>query len=204
MNILAIAAHPDDLSWGCGGTLIKYSKQNYKIFLLVMTDGSASGDPKVRKAEQEKVALALRAQDIIWGGYEDTNLVLNKNTISFIENIINEIKPNEIYVNYNKDTHQDHRALAQCVITASRYSKRILFYEGLTSCNFDPDIFVDIENVLEEKIILLKKHYSQITKLCPSGLDLVESLKAVANFRGFQGKVKYAEGFKAYRFLKEI
>ena len=205
MNILAIGAHPDDLEFGIGGTLLKYSKKHdSNIFLLVMTDGSASGDPTIRKREQEKVAEALNVKKIIWGGFEDTELAPNKNTISFIEGIINSVNPDEIYVNYNKDMHQDHRVLAQSVISATRYKTKVLFYECLTSCNFAPDIFVNIEDVLEQKIELLRKHKSQVNKNYPCGLNLEESLNAMANFRGFQGKVRYAEGLKAHRFLKEV
>ena len=39
MNILAIGAHPDDIEYGCGGTLIKYRQGGHRIYLLVITDG---------------------------------------------------------------------------------------------------------------------------------------------------------------------
>ncbi len=44
MRILAIGAHPDDIEFGCGGTLIKYARQGHDVFLLVMTEGGGSGD----------------------------------------------------------------------------------------------------------------------------------------------------------------
>ncbi len=204
MNILAIGAHPDDIEYGCGGTLLKYAMKNHNIFLLIMTDGSESGDVEVRKIEQEDAAGFLKAPKIFWGGYKDTKLIMRKEMISVVEKTITEIKPDEIYVNYYNDTHQDHRVLAECVISATRYCKKVLFYEGFTTSNYQPDIFVDIEDVLEEKIVLLKKHASQVNKVHPTGWDLIEGVKAMANFRGFQGKVKYAEAFKAHRFLKEI
>jgi len=204
MNILAIGAHPDDIEYGCGGTLVKYAMKNHNIFLLIMTDGSESGDVETRRKEQEEAAKFLTAKKVIWGGYKDTKLILRKEMISLVEDTISEIKPDEIYVNYYDDTHQDHRILTECVISASRYSKKVLFYEDFTSRNYQPDIFVDIAEVLDEKIELLKKHSSQVNKTNPTNWDLVESVKALANFRGFQGKVKYAEGFKAYRYLKRI
>ena len=205
MNILAIGAHPDDCEFGCGGTLLKYAKKGHNIYLLIMTDGSEAGDIEVRKKEQEEAARFLNVKKIIWGNYKDTKLVLRKEMISLVENTINKIKPDEIYVNYYDDTHQDHRVLTECVISASRYSKKVFFYEDFTSRNYQPDIFVDIADVLYEKIELLKKHISQINKNNnPTNWDLIESVKAMANFRGFQGKVKYAEGFKAYRYLKDI
>ncbi len=38
-NILAIGAHPDDIEFGCGGSLVKYSRKGHRLFLLVMTGG---------------------------------------------------------------------------------------------------------------------------------------------------------------------
>lgn len=94
--------------------------------------------------------------------------------------------------------------LAECALAATRYVKRVLFYEDYTSMNFEPDIFVDIEDVLEEKQKIIKVYSSQVDKAYPTKLDMLESVKAIANFRGFQGKVKYAEGFRAFRFLRDV
>ncbi len=48
MRILAIGSHPDDIEFGCGGTLIKYSQQGHDVSLLVMTQGSSGGAGPVR------------------------------------------------------------------------------------------------------------------------------------------------------------
>ena len=70
---------------------------------------------------------------------------------------------------------------------------------------FSPrELLGDIEDVLEEKQKLIQVYSSQVDKAYPTKLDMVESVKAIANFRGFQGKVKYAEGFKAFRFLRDV
>jgi len=204
MNILAIGAHPDDIEYGCGGTLLKYSRKGENIYLLVMTKGESGGEPAIREKEQEKAGKILKAVKIFWGGFEDTRLLVEKSVISFIDKVIYEVNPDEAYVNYFDDTHQDHRALAQAVMASTRYVKRVFFYEDYTSSNFEPDIFVDIADVLEEKVKLLGAHQSQINKSYPTGLDTIESIRAIANYRGFQGKVKYAEGFKACRYLRGI
>ncbi len=52
MNILAIGAHPDDIEYACAGTLIRHAQKGDRVFLLVVTDGSAGGDPVVRRQEQ--------------------------------------------------------------------------------------------------------------------------------------------------------
>lgn len=204
MKILAFGAHPDDVELGCAGTFLKYAKEGHEIYLYVLTAGQEAGDPETRKKEQVKAAGLMGVKELIWGGLEDTRIVADQQTISKIDDVVSKIKPDEVYVNFPKDSHQDHRALAQCVISATRYIKRVLYYEDYTALDFDPDIYVDIEDVLEEKIEVLKAHHSQVSRDYPTELNMIESVRAIANFRGFQGKVKYAEGFKALRYLKQI
>ncbi|MGH7258952.1 MAG: PIG-L deacetylase family protein, partial [Nitrospiraceae bacterium] len=158
MRILALGAHPDDIEAGCGGTLIKYAQNGHRIFLMVMTSGGQGAAPKIRKREQLQAIQRLRAEKIYWGGYPDTEVPLDREVIQKIERVVNEIKPHFIFVNYHDDTHQDHRHLALSTITATRYTRNVLFYEGPTTQNFAPTVFVDIDTVLEEKIASIKAH----------------------------------------------
>lgn len=171
---------------------------------MVLTKGEFGGDAKVRLREQEEAMRLLGVKEIFWGGYIDTELPNERIIITRIDQVIEKVMPDEVYVNYLYDIHQDHRTLAECALAATRYVKKVLFYEDYTSVNFEPDIFVDIEDVLEEKQKLINIYSSQVSKSYPTKLDMVESVKAIANFRGFQGKVKYAEGFKAFRFLRDV
>ena len=204
MNILAIGAHPDDIEYGCGGTLLLQSRAGYNIYLLILTEGESSGNGKRRKKEQEDAARILGAKKIFWGGFVDTEIPVNKKAITTIEKVISEVNPDEVYLNYFDDTHQDHRTLSRCGLAATRYVRCVFLYEDYTTSNFEPNIFINIEAVLEDKVKLLKAHRSQVGRVYPTNLDMIESVRAIANFRGFQGKVKYAEGFKALRFLRKI
>lgn len=204
MNILAIGAHPDDIEYGCGGTLLKYKKSGHKIYLFVLTGGEQSGGEIIRKKEQKRAAELLGTPEVIWGSFKDTELSMGRELLSRMDSVIAEVKPDEIYVNYPDDAHQDHRVCAECTITACRYQKRVLLYEDYTTRNFEPNIFVDIKDVLNEKVKLLSCHHSQVNKAYPTGLDMLESVRSIASFRGFQGKVKYAEGFVALRYMLEI
>ena len=204
MNILALGAHPDDIEYGCGGTFLKFAKKGADIYFMVLTKGEFGGDTEIRQIEQEKAMNLLGVKKIFWGGYIDTELPNERIIITHIDKVIEEVNPDEVYVNYIEDIHQDHRTLAECTLAATRYIKRVFFYEDYTSYNFEPDTFVDIEDVLEEKQKLIQAYSSQVTKSYPTKLDMVESVRATANFRGFQGKVKYAEGFKAFRFLRDV
>jgi len=201
-NILAFGAHPDDIELGCAGTLKKHVHIGNDVYLCVLCDGQEAGDPAVRRQEQEEAAKRLGVKELIWGDWVDTKFKVSKESVRFIEDIIERVKPYEIYLNYIEDTHQDHRILAECIMSACRYNKRVLFYEDFTSINFQPDIFVDIEEVLEEKIDVINAFHSQVNKCVPTGPVMIESIKSVAQFRGFQAKVRYAEGFKAVRYLK--
>ena len=204
MNILAIGAHPDDIEFGCGGALIKFAEKGHNVFLLVLTSGSVGGNPENRKKEQEDSAKFMKAQEVFWGNFQDTELPVNNDLISSIEHVIDKTKPHTVFLNYFDDTHQDHRITAQASISATRYIKEVLYYEVPTSKNFEPDIFVDVGDVLDKKLELLKLHASQVDKTRVENLTILESAQSCANFRGYQGRVKYAEGFKALRILKEI
>ena len=205
MNILAIGAHPDDIEYGCGGTLLEFKKnKKTNIYFFVATHGDYSGGADIRMKEQERSAELLGVKKLYWGSFMDTQLVAGRELIDKIECVIGECRPDIIFVNYPVDTHQDHRNLAESTVVASRYSKRVLFYEDYTSKEYNPDIFVDIGKTLEGKVKLLRTHKSQVERTYPTGLDMVESVKAVANFRGFQAKVKYAEGFSALRYLLNV
>lgn len=204
MNILAIGAHPDDIELGCAGTLLRYVKSGHRVFYLIMSDGAKGGESGTRKAEQEAAAAGLGVTKLFWGNATDTRFAVDSEMVSFIEQLCDQVHPDEVYVNFPDDSHQDHRALAKCVIAATRYVPRVLFYEDYTSLDFNPEIFVDITDVLDQKMEVIRCHRSQVERQRPSRLDMLESVKAMAHFRGFQGKIRYAEGFKPLRYLKMI
>ncbi len=204
MNILAIGAHPDDIEIGCGGTLLKYARAGHKVHLLVLSYGSFGGDPNVRRVEQLRAVKAMGAKSISWGNLIDTEIVNNRELIIKMDEMIGKVRPDVVFLNHVKDVHQDHRAAALAGISATRYIKEVLFYEVPTTYNFEPNVFVDIQDVLEKKLHLLKAHASQVGKTRVKNQTILESAKSCANFRGFQGRVKYAEGFMALRIFRKI
>ncbi len=201
MNILAIGAHPDDIEFGCGGTLIKHAKKGDNIYLLILTKGEVGARPTIRMKEQVLSAKLLKAKKVYWGSFPDTKVRVDKKLITVIEDAIKNAEPDIIFFNYYYDIHQDHRAVAEGAISATRYVKKVLFYEVPTTEHFEPDVFVDIAEVLEDKLRLLKVYASQVNKTRVPHLTILESAKSCANFRGFQARVKYAEGFKALRLM---
>jgi len=202
MKILAIGAHPDDIEVGCSGTLAKYARNGHDIYLLVMTEGHMGGEGTTRKKEQAKSAKILKSRELIWGGYKDTLLTPHMNQmVHDIEAVIKKIAPDFIFVHHLDDTHQDHRALAKATVSATRYIRNVLFFEGPTTQNFSPTIFVDIRETLEAKIAMLLAHRSQVQKTNIEGLAITDVVRSTAVFRGIQGRVRFAEAFSPLRLF---
>jgi LmbE family N-acetylglucosaminyl deacetylase len=204
MNILAIGAHPDDIEIGCGGTLIKYSDRGHRVFSLVVTGGGQGGISSMRRSEQEDARRIMGIEKIYWGGYKDTHLEVNQKLVAEIEQVISEIDPNFIFCHFPDDTHQDHRHLSLATQSATRNLRNVLFYEGPTTWDFNPQVFVDIGETLDRKIEALRAHESQVTKTNIEDLSIVEIARSSANFRGIQGRVKYGEAFSPLRLFINI
>ncbi len=204
MNILAIGAHPDDIEFGCGGSLIKYADKGNDVFLLVMSKGEMGGEPTVRGAEQERAAAVIGAKELFWGGLVDTRIDISRDNIQRLESVIKKINPDVIFCHNPYDTHQDHRHLAQLTISATRNIRNVLFYEGPTTERFDPQVYIDISTVLDRKIKALMAHQSQIEKTNIQDVSILEIARSCANFRGIQGRVRYAEAFLALRLFINV
>ena len=205
MKVLAIGAHPDDIEVGCSGTLAKYAKNGHEIYMLVMTEGHMGGEGTIRKKEQTRSAKILKPRELIWGGYKDTLLEPHMNQmIHDIEAVIRKIDPDFIFVQHREDTHQDHRALANATVSATRYVRNVLFFEGPTTQNFSPTIFVDIQDTLETKLAMLQAHRSQVAKTNIEGTAITDVARSTAVFRGIQGRVRFAEAFVPLRLFINV
>lgn len=204
MNILAIGAHPDDIEFGCGGTLIKYAERGHRVFLLIMTEGGEGGTTSTRADEQARSQKIMGVDQIYWGGYPDTQLAVNKSLINNIEEVIARVEPVFIFCPFPEDTHQDHRHLAQGTLSATRYVRNVLLYEGPTTQNFTPQVFVDISTSLDKKMEALNAHHSQVQRTNIEDMSILELARSTANFRGIQGRVRYAEAFSSVRLFINI
>jgi len=94
--------------------------------------------------------------------------------------------------------------VALSTVTATRYTKNVLFYEGPTTQSFSPTVFVDIDAVLNDKVQALCAHESQVRKTNIEGLTIVDIIRSSAHFRGIQGRVRNAEGFVPLRLFINI
>jgi LmbE family N-acetylglucosaminyl deacetylase len=201
MKILAIGSHPDDLEYGCGGTLAHYAEAGHHVTMLIVTGGEHGGEPGIRESEQHAAANALGADEVLFGGYEDTRVPQDQPFISFLESTLHRVEPDMIFVHHKDDTHQDHRTVHTATLSAARYVPNLLFYEGPTTINFQPTIFVDVSTHIEKKIQALKAHSSQVAKTRIPNTNILDMALATATFRGTQGRVRSAEGFCSARLF---
>jgi LmbE family N-acetylglucosaminyl deacetylase len=200
MKILAIGSHPDDLEYGCGGTMARYAQAGHQVTMLVITCGEQGGVPGTREAEARAAAAVLGAE-IVFGNFEDTRVTLDQPFIAYLESQLDKLEPDIIFVHHGADTHQDHRAIHTATLSAARYVPNLMFYEGPTTIEFQPTIFVDISDFLTKKIESLKEHRSQVTKTNIPGTNILDMAVATATFRGTQGRVGAAEGFGSARLF---
>ncbi len=201
MNILAIGAHPDDLEYGCAGTLIRHARRGDHVYLVIVTDGSAGGDPALRRAEQEEAGRLIGAKEVFFLDYPDTLFECNRESIMRIEDIVRRVNADTVLTHWVEDTHQDHRNIARAVVPAARSVSNLLYFEGLSSQDFNPTVFVNIGEVISQKLGALEAHASQVEKTNIEDLNIVDISRSAAHFRGIQGRVTFAEGFIPVRYF---
>lgn len=201
MRVLAIGAHPDDLEYGCGGALIRHAQRGDEVYLMVVTDGSQGGEPEVRRREHLSAADILGARQTYFGEYPDTRFECHRESITRLEEVVRKVDPQSVYTHYGEDTHQDHRLVSRAVVPAARSVPNLLFFEGLSSQEFSPSLFVNIGQVLHQKLAALEAHASQMQKTNIESMNIIDIAQSAANFRGIQGRVTSAEGFVPLRYF---
>lgn len=141
MNILVIAAHPDDEVLGCGGTLLKLSKNKANQISLAFAADGVMGRNKledkvkyisnieIRKKESFSVAKMLHAKILNkpegYYRFNDQRLVQDdfNNIVGWVQESIVQAKPDCIYTHFIGDFNIDHRIVAEAVFVAARPSK---------------------------------------------------------------------------------
>lgn len=224
MNVLIVAAHPDDEVLGCGGAIAKLAKKGDDVYTLILGEGITSRDETRNRRKREKEIKELRLQikranKII--GVRDTfvfdfpdnrfDTVALLNIVKTIEDIKNKIKPDIIFTHYEKDLNIDHKITYQAVITATRplpdeTVKEIYSFEILSSTewsyplSFSPDVFFDVSDTIEVKLKAMAEYKTEL-KDFPHPRSL-EGIEQNAQLWGMKVGLKYAEAFKAVRLVK--
>jgi LmbE family N-acetylglucosaminyl deacetylase len=198
MHIVAIGAHPDDVEFGCGGTLMRHIKRKDQVTFIILSRGEKGGDPDTRTREARESARKIGAGIHIFD-YPDTDIPLNHDVIERIESVISRISPQRVYTHSIKDTHQDHRNTAYATFSAARFVPEILAYESPSLyLNFMPNYYVDISSYIDRKIDALNMFTTQ------NGKDYmkINAIRGLSQFRGLASSVTHAEAFEVVRILK--
>jgi len=213
MNILIIAAHPDDEVLGMGGTIKKYSKKN-KVFLCVVSEGASAQYPdkkmiKIRNEACKKSSKILGITKIEFLDFPDMkldtipHLELNQN----IEKIISKVKPKLVFTTPNNDLNKDHAIVFESTLVVTRPNsssvKKLLSYEipGYTKKPFEPNVYEEISKTLRYKINAFNCYKSEIKKF-PHPRS-IETIKNLVKIRGMESGLKNAEAFNLIRSIIE-
>lgn len=203
MIVLFVGAHPDDIEIGAGGTLMKHLKRGDSIVYIVISRGEKGctySDSCDRIRELLNVISSLRLESFHIHGFPDTRLHEHFSDIkNILENIVSKTGPDRVYTHSLNDSHQDHIAVARATMIACRRVPQVLSYWSPSSYNeFRPSYFIDITDVIEEKIKLLENYMSQGRK------DYLkrELVRAVNKYMGFLAGSDFAEGFEVVRYLE--
>jgi LmbE family N-acetylglucosaminyl deacetylase len=199
MNILAIGAHPDDIELGCGGLLLKASRQGHDICMYTLTRGAASGDPEQRTKELMQSAKFIGAKKLWIDNFEDTKLSLSSELINHIEFFINKADPDIVITHSAGDTHHDHRAIATATVEAGRFIPNILSYEIPVTKDFKPQVYYDISDVIDDKIELINIFWSQRSKMFLKS----SAIRGLAEYRALQSRLNTSVvGVEAFEVAK--
>jgi len=215
VDILAIAAHRDDVEQTCGGTLLKMASLGHATGILDLTRGELGtrGTAEDREREANAAAKILKvswraALDIPDGRVENTW----ENRLK-VARVIREQKPRVVILPYWKGRHPDH-------YTCSTLGYEACFLAGLAKLDLEgkphrpfkivyatlyydirPSFVVDITEHFEARLESVYAYKSQFTDQeagradFPAHAEIRERVGAMASYYGMLVGVRYAEPF---------
>ena len=204
--IIAFGAHPDDIEIGMGGTVAKLTGMGYDVRLVIATLPNFVKTDTKEERKQESImsakVMGCTAPEFLDLSPEE--IVFNRNFVTQINKIIQELNPGAIFTQWIGDTHQDHQSLTRAVIAAARDFNDVYMYEttipgGISEYAFRPQLYVDVTETLEIKRNALDCFDSQKIRCGPLWID---SLVGRCSYRGYQMNAKYAEAFEVIRVSK--
>ncbi len=229
MRILAIAAHPDDLEFGIGGSVARWTLEGADVSYCLVTDGSAgSNDPntdptkliQLRRDEQMAAAAVVGVEDVHFLGYKDGTLQPTIELRRDLTRLIRKLKPDRVitmdptvifvdaegYIN-----HPDHRASAEAAIYATFPSAetRPIFPELLDE-GLEPHKVAELWLMFSEKpnavVDITETMDRKIESLrCHASQVGGQDLEFVRKWSAYAGKetgYAYAESFRVLKLIQ--
>lgn len=226
MNVLVMAPHADDETLGVGGTLARLADEGHRVVVAVLTGHGEEGPhplwpPEVWRVVREEAEQARNVLGVSEILYREIPAVLVPDrpvheVHAIVRELVEEVRPDTLFLPYVFDLHGDHRTIAQaCAVAwrpvseAGRGIRDIFMYETLSETHwniqpqeaaFVPNVFQDISGpILERKLAALRCYRSQMRAFpdCRS----VEAVEALARWRGSLVGWEAAEAFVQVRRL---
>ena len=219
-KILVVSPHADDESLGCGGSILRHVKQGDSVHWLLATDMAKSSlysveQVEARNHEIEQVRRSYNFDSFNQLGFTPAALdtVGMGEVVAEFSKVIEAVRPEIVYSPFRNDAHTDHRVVFDAVVACTKsfrypFVKRVLCYETISETEFGmkpeaspfkPNVYVDISEHLEEKLLILDIFDSEMGVFpFPRSRRAVEAL---ANYRGSQSNCIGAEAFV---LIKEI
>ena len=223
LDLLAIAAHPDDVELTCGGTLLKAADQGYKTGILDLTAGEMGtrGTPETRLKEAANAARILRVAHRENLRLPDAHLEVTANYKLAIAQRIRALKPHTVILPYWDGRHPDHytaarlgyegcflAGLKQLPVEGEAFRPFKILYSTVYYRDVRPTFVVDISRYFQRRYKAILAYGSQFhpkPKHKKSKVDipldrLHHEVNLIARYYGHLAGVEYAEPF----LVKEV
>lgn|SRR5581483_7553384 len=222
MNVLIVAAHPDDEVLGCGGTAARLVREGHTVSISILGEGMTSRSKADRSPLTELHACARRAAEII--GAKDLalhGLPDNRfdtlpllDMVKIVEERIARLRPEIVYTHHGGDLNVDHQITHRAVLTATRpvegHTVRELYTFEIASSTewafqriepvFRPNVFVNIARELKNKTAAMAAYVSE-SRPFPHPRSS-EALEAAARRWGSVAGCAAAEAFELIRSVR--
>jgi bacillithiol biosynthesis deacetylase BshB1 len=221
VDILFIAAHPDDVELCCAGTVFKHIEEGATIGIIDLTAGELGtrGNASIRAKEAAEASRVMGISFRSNLGLRDGFFDLSESNKLPVIRAIRKHQPEIIITNAIRDRHPDHGRAAQLVAESSFLAGLVKIeteedgallnawrprqvYHMIQDRYISPEICVDISAYIDRKISAVMAFESQFYNPLSeephtpiSGLDFIEFLKARAREMGRLIGVEYAEGY---------
>jgi LmbE family N-acetylglucosaminyl deacetylase len=226
-TILIVAAHPDDIDIGLGGSVARWTDEGHRVVYCIVTDGSAgSNAPDVdlvalvatRREEQIAAAAILGVSEVRFLGYPDGALQPTLELRRELTRLIREIKPyrvvcqdpSTIFFGANYINHPDHRAAGEAAIYAVFPSSetRPIFPELLAE-GYEPhkvsELYLDIalapDITIDISATIDRKIAAILCHRSQVGPEVEQWVRQWGAESGAQAGYPYAESFRVMRLV---
>jgi bacillithiol biosynthesis deacetylase BshB1 len=220
VDILAIAAHRDDVELTCGGTLIKAVDDGYRAGVLDLTAGETAtrGNASLRAEEAEKAARVMGISERRNAGLPDAHLANTEETRRLLIEQIRHFAPRVVILPFAVGRHPDHRIASElgrdaCFLSGlAKYPAegtphrphKILYALSYREDPLKPTFVVDISAQFERKLAAIRCYGSQFDgakaagEIFPTGQDLYGLVETQNAHYGSLIRRRYGEPFYSH------